>query len=116
MTEIAPVAEQSQTKKPSRLRRWSVRLLKIAAVVYVLIAVLIYFAQTWLIFPGRTSQGTRWAALDKPVKNSEMVHLTTRDGDKVVALFGPALASDGSVLPDTAHRPTVLFFYGNAST
>ena len=29
---------------------------------------------------------------------------------------GFALAGDGSVLPETAHRPTVLFFYGNAST
>jgi fermentation-respiration switch protein FrsA (DUF1100 family) len=72
----------------------------------------LYFAQTWLIFPGRSSQGQAYARVAQP-RGTALVHLTTASGDDVVALFGPALGPRGQPLADAATRPTILFFYGN---
>lgn len=72
----------------------------------------LYFAQTRLIFPGRRTQGQPVAAV-RPTNGAELLTLHTACGQRVAALFGPAVAPDGAVLPDAASRPTVLFFYGN---
>ena len=77
--------------------------------------VLVFFAlQTRLIFPGRASQGQPWAVV-RPGPDAELVTLRTVGGDRVVALFGPALAPDGRSRADAASRPTLLYFYGNGS-
>ena len=39
--------------------------------------------------------------------------LTTSRGDRVVAIFGKALHSDGSPRPDASSCSTLLYFYGN---
>ena len=85
-------------------------LANVAAAPYRLAA--LYFAQTRLIFPGRRTQGQPAAAV-RPTGGAELLTLHTACGQRVAALFGPALAPDGTPLPDAASRPTVLFFYGN---
>ena len=49
-----------------------------------------------------------------PRPATELVKLKTDRGERVVALFGPALTSDGRPDPGAGSRPTMIFFYGNA--
>ena len=49
----------------------------------------------------------------RPRADAELVTLTTADGDRVVALFGPALTREGEPHPEASRRPTLLYFYGN---
>jgi fermentation-respiration switch protein FrsA (DUF1100 family) len=75
----------------------------------------LYAMQTRLIFPGAETQG-KPSSVVKPTPGTQLVPLTTESGDKIVALFGPALQPDGNVLPvgEAEARPTLLYFYGNA--
>ena len=70
--------------------------------------------QTRLIFPGTETQGRPEA---EPGGNrradAEILKLTTRTGDRVVALFGAALTEEGKPCLDASSRPTLLYFYGN---
>ena len=50
----------------------------------------------------------------RPRGNAELLELKTKTGERVVALFGAALTTDGKPDPAAASRPTMLFFYGNA--
>src|SRR5260221_682510 len=113
MSEQAVVDLKVPAKPRSRLRRWTLRIVRILVIVYVVLASILYFAQTWLIFPGHAGQGTRGSFV-RATKDSELVTLTTRDGVKIVALFGRALSPDGLPRADSSSRPTVIFFYGNA--
>jgi uncharacterized protein len=81
--------------------------------IYLGLILVLYGLQDYLIFPGRETQGTNRAIIRESTAY-ELVHLTTRSGDKTLALFGSAQDSDGRPLPDAAKRPTILFFYGNA--
>jgi pimeloyl-ACP methyl ester carboxylesterase len=76
---------------------------------------LLYFMQTSLIFPGKDSQG-RASATVVPPAHAELASVTTVDGDRTVALFGPALSKEGTPLADASSRPTILFFYGNGDS
>ena len=90
-------------------------MLRVCGIVYGTLCAFLYFAQTWLIFPGRDTQGAKSAEVAfQP--DLERVDLTTADGDRVVAAFGAALTADGEARADAATRPTVLYFYGNAMT
>ena len=40
--------------------------------------------------------------------------MKTSSGERIVALYGAALQPDGRPDPQAAHRPTMIFFYGNA--
>jgi fermentation-respiration switch protein FrsA (DUF1100 family) len=44
----------------------------------------------------------------------ELLRLSTPQGERVAALFGPALLPDGRSHPDPLSRPALLYFYGNA--
>jgi fermentation-respiration switch protein FrsA (DUF1100 family) len=72
-----------------------------------------YLMQTYLIFAGANTRGTR-DAIVHPTADSELIQLKTKDGTPTVALFGKALTPDGQPRDDSAHRPTVIWFYGNA--
>src|SRR5947209_6724955 len=101
---------------PTSGRRWRRRLRRLAIALVLIYMSLIMagcFSQTWLIFPGHSTQG-RPEAIVRPTPGTKLVHLTTRDGTPVVALFGPALNPDGAPRADAATRPTLLWFYGNA--
>jgi fermentation-respiration switch protein FrsA (DUF1100 family) len=80
--------------------------------VYIVVLSYLYSVQAAIIFPGRQSQGQSWAQA-RPPRGAELVRLTAAGGGEIVALFGPALAPDGTPRADAAGRPTVLFFYGN---
>jgi fermentation-respiration switch protein FrsA (DUF1100 family) len=68
--------------------------------------------QTRIIFPGSDSQGKPEAQLPPGLEDLKVI-LKTASGDRVVALFGPALTPQGAPHPDAAHQPTLLYFYGN---
>ena len=95
-----------------RLKRWFWRLTRIAAIVYLGLALILSLLQTQLIFPGAATQGHPDAVV-RPFDGAEIVTLKASTGDTVAALFGPALTPDGKPDPDAAHRPTLLYFYGN---
>jgi uncharacterized protein len=71
-----------------------------------------FTTQNLLIFPGAATQGHP-AAEFHPDPDTPLVRLTTARGDRVVALFGPALTPNGRPHPNAARRPTILYFYGN---
>ena len=62
--------------------------------------------------PGHETQGQPYAEV-RPRPGTELVRLKTRQGESIVALFGPALTADGRPDPQAARRPTLLYFYGN---
>lgn len=79
---------------------------------YVLLVGLLYLMQDGLIFPGRSSQGQPEARFHPP-QGCRVVELTTKAGDRVVALYAPALSALGQPRADAVSRPTILYFYGN---
>ena len=91
-----------------RIKRIAIKLLRIAVVAYVGLALVLAVFQTQLIFPGSSTQGRRDALVDAPRLDAELVTRTTPSGDRVVALFGRALGRR-----DASTRPTLLYFYGN---
>ena len=116
MIGIDDVASSSPQSPPVarrlKWRRLAKRLLIVLAVVYVLGAVVLYFAQSLLIYPG--------AYIDRhqdviviPAPDREVLKLHTPDGQRIAAVFGAAQNSDGSARSDAASCPTILFFYGN---
>lgn len=109
--------EREKEPKPDRLRHpalvWTLRGLRIVALGIGGFLVVMYFLQGRIIFSGAATQGSELAKV-QPRHGTELVTLTTASGDRVVALFGPALSSDGHALPDAASRPALIYFYGNA--
>src|SRR4051794_33736801 len=73
----------------------------------------LYAGQKELILPGRSTQGLPCARFEVPA-GAARVWLPGGNRQRLAALFGPALGADGSLRPDAASRPTILFFYGNA--
>src|SRR5947209_8909174 len=86
-----------------------------AATTYIGLAIVFYFLQTWMIFPGASTQGKR-EAIVRPMPGEELAEVKTSSGEKIVVLFAPALTAKGEPHPDAKHRPTILYFYGNAMT
>lgn len=56
------------------------------------------------------------AAAIVPEAGEERLVLRTADGTAIAALFGAATDSEGRLLADAAHRPTVLYFYPGGYT
>jgi uncharacterized protein len=77
------------------------------------LATLLSALQARLIFPGSETQG-KSSAVVHPAADCQLVTLKTEHDEKVVALFGPAQLPDGKPHPEADHRPTILYFYGNA--
>lgn len=59
-----------------------------------------------LIFPGMAMQGTEEARYELP-QGAERLELRAKTGERIEAVFWPAE-------DESARRPTVLYFYGNA--
>lgn len=109
-------AERSSEVPPrrgSRIRRITVRGLRLLTLILGGFLVVLYFIQDRMIFPGAATQGAPEANV-RPRPGSELLQLATPAGERVVALFGPALLPDGRPHPDHASRPALLYFYGNA--
>lgn len=108
-SETTPVSTRSRR---SRVRRWSLRIVRVLILVYVGLCVILYFAQPLITFPGAYVHG-REAATIAPDPEREVLHLRTPDGHPVAAIFGRALMPDGTPMDAPRSRPTVLYFYGN---
>ena len=110
-TDALPMSSNA-TSRQARIRSAVLRLLRVIALAYLGVLLVLSVMQSRLIFPGQVSQGTAAARVDPP-PGADLVTLSTPDGTRVVALFGPALTPDGRPRTDAAQRPTILFFYGN---
>jgi fermentation-respiration switch protein FrsA (DUF1100 family) len=89
------------------------RVLRAVALIYLGLAIVLYSFQTNVIFPGASTQGDPNAQV-RPEPGTDLLHLKSPRGEPIVALFGPALDSDGKPHPDPTGRPTLIYFYGNA--
>ena len=89
------------------------RFVRIVLLSYLGVLTVLFALQTRLIFPGASTQGQPSAEVH-PRTGIELLQLTTKRGERVVALYGTALGPDGWPDPQAANRPTVIYFYGNA--
>jgi pimeloyl-ACP methyl ester carboxylesterase len=89
------------------------RIVRLGLLSYLGVVTVLFSLQVRLIFPGASTQGQSFAEV-RPRPGTELVNLTTKRGERVVALYGPALGTDGRPDPQAAHRPTLIYFYGNA--
>jgi hypothetical protein len=102
------------TASKNPLRRWTVRLVRIALLAYIGAVVFVGLVQTHFIFPGAATQGQKDALL-YPSHRYELLTLHSADGKKIAALFGNALRADGTEMDDGSNAPTILYFYGNGA-
>jgi pimeloyl-ACP methyl ester carboxylesterase len=73
----------------------------------------LYALQDQLIFPGMATQGSPESRV-RPGPGCELLELATASGQRVAALYGPALLPDGRPHPESPSCPALLYFYGNA--
>jgi len=95
---------------------WKRRVVKtacFAGCLYLLVVLMFALIQSFLVFPGKLSQGRTKAPVIDDAHGEELLTLTTATGEKVQALFGAALTMNGQLLPDAAQSPTIVYFYGN---
>lgn len=92
---------------------WPWRVLGIGVSVYLGLMAAVLLLQDAMIFPGAARQGEPGCVV-RPGQGGEPISLRTADGERVVALFGAAMAADGRTRSDAEQRPTLLYFYGNA--
>ena len=83
--------------------------------VYLLMCCIIYLAQDWMAFPGYSDQGKAETQI-RYGGDAEIVHVETRSGIPITAVFGKARRPDGLEYSAADHQPTVLYFYGNAGS
>jgi uncharacterized protein len=125
LSDIPPKSQEPLRDKPERhagrgsrprrsaLRGCLVRVVRLAILICVGFLAVVYIFQGRLIFQGATTQGQPEAQV-RPRAGAELVQLKTKTGERVVALFGPALSAGSKPDPAAASRPTMIFFYGNA--
>jgi uncharacterized protein len=99
--------------RPPRWRTWSVKIVRMLLLVFLGYLFVLFAFQDRIIFPGASTQGTA-AAIVRPRPGTELVMLATKHGEKVAALFGPALTPEGKPDPQASTRPALIYFYGNA--
>lgn len=95
-----------------RARRLAIRLVRSAILMYVLICVIMFFVQRYLIFPGCLRHGTPETRV-QPDAGAELVHLQSADGTAILGLFGKADPPPPNAPPRKNPPPTLLYFYGN---
>ncbi len=112
---VAPPESVAAAKMPfkRRARRLAIRLVRSAILMYVLICVIMFFIQRYLIFPGSLRHGTAETQV-QPDAGSELVHLKTPAGTALMGLFSKRDARAGDA-PNTRF-PTVIYFYGNGDS
>ncbi len=111
--QLAQSPNQSQ-RSASRARRWALRIVRTALLVYLGVLLVLFELQDHLIFPGSATQGQR----DAMVAGSEglqLLSLRSPDGVPIAAIFGKALQPDGAEFAGASDRPTVVFLYGNGA-
>jgi uncharacterized protein len=91
---------------PKRLRRILARIFYSAVTIYLIVCIVIFSIQSWLIFPGADSHGQPSSVIHADSQR-QLLDLTATDGVKIAAIFGGPLA------PSEAEPPTILYCYGN---
>jgi uncharacterized protein len=109
----ATSAPDSGRRKPPLWRATTAKIVRVSLLVLVGFLFVLFTLQDRVIFPGASTQGTA-AAVVRPRPGTDLVMLDAIHGEKVAALFGPALTSDGKPDPRASHRPALIYFYGNA--
>lgn len=108
---------ETEPLAPRRRSRWKHALWRVARTVVLLYVVLMLtgcFFQEKLIFPGAgRSQGVPELMVQQAPPGAELLELRITQGQKIVALFGPALGPTGIPLTGPEKHPTILYFYGN---
>lgn len=89
-------------------------MIRIALLGYLSVCAAACCFQDKLLFPGHAHQGKPEATI-RPAPGTEILHLTTASGDHVAAIYGRAILPSGATDPDSSHRPTLIYFYANAS-
>lgn len=117
MSETIPARTKPQSRRSTR--KVVLRLFAALCVLYALPLVALSAGQDALVFNARHSRQA--TALAQEARTSlpagvSRVALHTRRGDRVAAYFGRACKRNGSLDPDSAHRPTLLFFYGKGGS
>ena len=122
-TESGSSRSTAQTRRGARTRAFLPRrkrlkqLARNLLIIWVASCIVLYAMQDYLLFPGRATQGQKQAIIREPRAGDpyELVHLTTKSGERIVALFGRATDDRGRDLPESESRtrPTILFFYRN---
>ena len=108
-THVVSGSGRGRSAKKRRLRQ----VIRLTILMYAGLLSFLYIFQSRLIFPGTSTQGhpdaqfRRWAGAD-------LLHLETRSGEQVVAVYGRAQTAAGKPDPAARDRPTMIYFYGNA--
>ena len=89
---------------------WLKRMLILCVIIYLVLNILLWAFQRYLVFPGTTFQNGAMTRIGIP-EDSQRLELTTADGTRITAMFYPALGR--ATRPGTP-VPTILAFYGNA--
>jgi pimeloyl-ACP methyl ester carboxylesterase len=105
-------SESSTPTRKTRALRAARRLSIVAAALYVLAAILLFFLQPLLIFPGAYVHSHE-DAMVRASADHELIDLKTPRGNRITAVFGKPLNIDNTLMTDSPHHPTILFFYGN---
>ena len=113
--EASTAGSAAEPARRNRSRWRSVLVIGSRLLILVLVGFLamVYLLQDRLIFPGSATQGSPQAGVH-PRSGAELVQLSTSRGERVAALYGPALLPDGRPHPDALSRPALVYFYGNA--
>src|SRR5688572_3165114 len=110
--ELAVASSAPAKARPARWLGRAWRGARILLLAYLGVCLVFSMLQTSIIFPGAASQGQALSVV-RPAAGRELLELKTTEGERVAAVFGPALTIDGIPRPDAKTRPTILFFYGN---
>ena len=106
-------AAEAASRTRSRWRSVLVKGPRLLILILVGFLAMVYLLQDRMIFPGSATQGSPEAGVH-PRSGAELVQLATSRGERVTALYGPALLPDGRSHPDASSRPALVYFYGNA--
>ena len=100
-------------RKPPRWRPFLVSGFRLLILLLLGFLAMIYLLQDRMIFPGSATQKSAEASFF-PRSGAELLQLTSARGERVTALYGPALLADGRPHPEALSRPALVYFYGNA--
>ncbi len=77
-----------------------------AIIVYLVVCLVIFSLQRWLIFPGADTQGKAESAV-RADAHEQLMELKAPDGAHIAALYG------GSLTEESEGRATLIYCYGN---
>lgn len=116
LNRIGSADEAPQSERPRCRLHWGIRLLRTVAVLYLLLIAVMPLIKRPMVYPGSLLPPDMVEF--RPPQGTEVFRLTLADGTRLQGLFCAPLSSAESVarLAPDLKPPTILYFYGNAST